>query len=106
MLLFAALGFTFLMRTGLYPPELRSTNLDSDWIWRKPVAWIAGGVHRTLLSTLSGITEQLARAGSKLAHSLYFEHGPTGRLARTRPSGSMALYMAVLLVAFMVFSFV
>ena len=31
LLLFAALAFTFLMRTGLYPPELRSVNLDTDW---------------------------------------------------------------------------
>ena len=106
LLIFAALGFTFLMRTGLYPPELRSTNLDSDWIWRKPVAWIAGGAHKTLLSALSGVTGNLARAGANLAQTLYSEHGPTGRLARTRPSGSMALYMAILLVAFMVFSFV
>ena len=30
LLFFSALAFGFLMRTGLYPPELRSTNLDFD----------------------------------------------------------------------------
>lgn len=105
MVLLAAVAYVVLLRTGLYPIPARSTNLDTDWFWRKPVAWIAGGVHEALLSALAGVTQKTAKAGSNLAHALYSEHGPTGRLARTRPSGSMALYMAVLLVAFMVFSF-
>ena len=41
LLLFSALAFTFLMKTKLYPPELRSVVLDVDWIWRRylPLAW-------------------------------------------------------------------
>ena len=39
------------------------------------------------------------------ALELYRHHGPTGTLARPRPSGSMALWMAVLLLGFLVFSF-
>ena len=35
LLAFAALAFAVLMRTGLYPPELRSTNLDTDWVYRR-----------------------------------------------------------------------
>jgi len=105
LLIFSALAFTFLMLNGIYPPELRSTNLDSDWFYRKPIAWISGGAHRVLLDALSGMTGQISKGITDLAHKLYHEHGPTGRLARTRPSGSMALYMAVLLVAFMAFSF-
>jgi multicomponent Na+:H+ antiporter subunit D len=31
LLFFSALAFSLLMRTGIYPPELRSINLDSDW---------------------------------------------------------------------------
>ena len=34
LLLFSALAFGWLMRSGLYPPELKSTNLDFDWIYR------------------------------------------------------------------------
>ena len=34
LLIFSALAFTVLMRTGIYPPELRSTNLDFDWVYR------------------------------------------------------------------------
>ncbi|HRC59700.1 MAG TPA: Na(+)/H(+) antiporter subunit D, partial [Candidatus Propionivibrio aalborgensis] len=34
LLVFSALAFAVLMRTGIYPPELRSVNLDSDWFYR------------------------------------------------------------------------
>lgn len=39
----AAMAFTVLMRTGLYPPELRSVNLDADVAYRKllPATWRA-----------------------------------------------------------------
>ncbi|QFG24600.1 Na(+)/H(+) antiporter subunit D [Actinomadura sp. WMMB 499] len=44
LLLFASLAFTLLMRTGLYPPELPSVNLDADVVYRRllPRAWDAG----------------------------------------------------------------
>ncbi|MBQ1088386.1 Na(+)/H(+) antiporter subunit D [Streptomyces sp. B93] len=41
LLLLASLAFTFLVRTGLYPPEVRSVNLDADVVYRRalPAAW-------------------------------------------------------------------
>ena len=35
LLMFSALAFTVLMVKGIYPPELRSVNLDTDWIYRR-----------------------------------------------------------------------
>lgn len=35
LLLFSALAFTLLMRAGLYPAEIRSTNLDFDLLYRR-----------------------------------------------------------------------
>lgn len=34
LLLFAALGFTLLLRSGFYPAEVRSVNLGSEWLYR------------------------------------------------------------------------
>jgi hypothetical protein len=34
LLIFSALAFAVLKRTGIYPLELKSTNLDSDWFYR------------------------------------------------------------------------
>lgn len=41
LLLFSALAFAVLKRTGIYPAELRSINLDSDWLYRRlpRLAW-------------------------------------------------------------------
>jgi multicomponent Na+:H+ antiporter subunit D len=40
----AAMAFTVLMRTGLYPPELDSVNLDTDVVYRRalPALWRRG----------------------------------------------------------------
>ena len=35
LLFFSALAFVWLQLKGLYPAELKSTNLDSDWLYRK-----------------------------------------------------------------------
>ncbi len=35
LLFFSALAFTWLKLSGLYPPELRSVNLDAEWVYRK-----------------------------------------------------------------------
>lgn len=35
LLFFSALAFTLLMRSGNYPAEMRATNLDADWFYRK-----------------------------------------------------------------------
>jgi multicomponent Na+:H+ antiporter subunit D len=39
LLFFSALAFVFLQLTGIYPPELRSVNIDSDWVYRKILPW-------------------------------------------------------------------
>ena len=51
LLLFSALAFTLLMRAGLYPAEIRSTNLDADWIYRRG----GGLVYRMFDKSLNGI---------------------------------------------------
>lgn len=74
LLLFSALAFTLLMRAGLYPAEIRSTNLDFDWLYRK------GGplVYRSMDKSLNGIN---AGAGGLVggriipAVSNFFESG-------------------------------
>ncbi len=35
LLAFSALAFTLLMLSGIYPPEIRCINLDTDWFYRK-----------------------------------------------------------------------
>ena len=44
LLAWSALAFSVLVRTGIYPPELRSVNLDFDWGYRKLMPVVATGV--------------------------------------------------------------
>jgi multicomponent Na+:H+ antiporter subunit D len=41
LLFFSALAFVWLNLRGMYPPELRSTNLDVEWLYRRlaPCGW-------------------------------------------------------------------
>ncbi|MCA1779895.1 MAG: Na(+)/H(+) antiporter subunit D [Xanthomonadaceae bacterium] len=98
LLLFSALAFTVLMRTGIYPPELRSVNLDFDWLYRRPIPALAMRAHR-LLARLR------ATGGEWMDWSLH--HLGSGRvlagLARTRPIGSMGFWAAAALAALLGF---
>ncbi len=44
LLFFSALAFVWLNKQGLYPPELRSVNLDMDWLYRKALPAISTGL--------------------------------------------------------------
>ena len=105
LLIFSALAFTVLMRTGLYPPELKSTNLDTDWFWRRLISRLAGGGLRGVLAIWSALGQRGLDASKRIGRALAHQHGPGGTLARTRPTGSMALWMAVLLLVFLASSF-
>lgn len=102
LLMFSALAFAVLMRTGLYPPELRSTNLDSDWFWR--VAWMR--LFRALERLFKGIRVRFSAAVfgllKRVSDGLMRHHGAQGVLARAWPTGSMLLWMAVLLAGLMI----
>ena len=97
LLFFAMLAFAVLIRTGLYPAERPSTNLNTDWIYRKAlpavVAWFLaiGGPARS--SALSRAERRLER----MLVQIYRHHGPAGVLARTLSTGSTVLWVAILL---------
>lgn len=48
LLAFSALAFTLLMLSGIYPPEIRSVNLDADWFYRKGTAVFMKFAHNVL----------------------------------------------------------
>lgn len=98
LLMFSALAFSVLMRTGIYPPELRSVNLDFDWSYRR----LAPAVVRGVSAAISAGQRLLARGWSRLLQAVVATvrrlHQPGGLLARTWPSGTSALWMMVLLL--------
>jgi multicomponent Na+:H+ antiporter subunit D len=97
LLMFSGLAFSVLMRTGLYPPEIRSTNIDSDWIYRR----LAPRIIARLVEAGSRIRARLVEAAERrfdaFVATVFRHHGPQGILARTLPPGITALWVAVLL---------
>ncbi|MBB5518257.1 Na(+)/H(+) antiporter subunit D [Amphiplicatus metriothermophilus] len=106
ILFFSGLAFAVLQKTGLYPPELKSTNLDSDWFYRVPgralLSWTAGATRALWRLSWRLFTGRVERAMERI----YAVHGPEGRLARTWPVGSMALWTAVVLGAALALAFI
>ena len=106
LLLFAALAFAVLLRMGLYPPEQNAINLDTDWFYRR----LAPNVIHSITNNLANVTDRLTAttrlAGRTLMRSVIRHYGPEGTLARTWPTGSMVLWIAVLLAASLVLYFV
>ena len=105
LLAFATLGVVFLHRSGRYPAEIPSVNLDAEWVYRK----LFPATYRYLVWGLSWARDYLAGWlrwwSSGLMRTLDRTHGPQGTLARTWPTGSMVLWVAVLLALFLVLDF-
>lgn len=106
LLLFSALAFAVLMRFGIYPPELKSVNLDTDWFYRrlapKVVRWIWDGA----LAVQTRLVRVAARSLNHLLVVVFHYHGPDGVLARTWAIGGAALWVLILLGGFLIVYFV
>lgn len=93
LLCFALLAFVFLMKTGLHPPEIRATNIDTDWIYRKAIPGV--------LPLLTAGVRQLSGGVSAFATMLL--GGAVARLSRlARPGGLLAIGWGVNSMMFVV----
>ena len=102
LLVFSAAAFAWLKVAGIYPPELHSTNIDVEWLYRRLAPrW----VQKTTAASRRAATAT-SRAGGNLGRHLMrlvlHHYGPEGTLARAWPTGSMVLWVAVLLGASLV----
>ncbi|MCC5794321.1 MAG: Na(+)/H(+) antiporter subunit D [Chromatiales bacterium] len=96
LLLFTGVGFFVLLKYVGAEPRI---SIDTDWIYRKAMPAMAGSIHRVgggaWQAALAAVNRKLAAVVSTVsAH-----HGPRGILARTSPTGSMVLWVAILLAA-------
>jgi len=103
LLMFSALAFTVLMLYRIYPPELRSTNLDFDWVYRRLLPRGALAVGRAIDTAYTHVTDD-AKAVIRSAISLSARaFSPGGLYGRTFGVGNaVAIIAFLLLVALMV----
>jgi multicomponent Na+:H+ antiporter subunit D len=102
LLMFAILAFVMLMRTGLYPAELRAVHLDTDWLYRRLIPGLAASTLKDLTEVRDFANAFITRQGERVFAALYRHHGPSGILARTWPTGSMVLWVTLMLAGTLV----
>ena len=102
LLVFSAAAFTWLKISGIYPPELHATNIDVEWFYRRLAPRAVQRVGRLVSSTGDAAARALRGGNKSLMRSVFRHYGPEGTLARTWPTGSMVLWVAVLLAASLV----
>ena len=106
LLVFSVIAFAVLIRNGWYPTEMRSTNLNTDWFYRKPGAAMVRGL-AALSGSIGGATAKVvAGSASRLSRLAHRHHGPDGIFGRTWPTGTMAFWMTVMLGAYLILAFV
>ncbi len=103
LLMFSALAFSVLMWTRIYPPELRSTNLDLDWFWRRGGPAMARTIHAGITGTRHAFGAALAARLSAISAYIVRQRQPGGLLLRSWPTGNMALWVMLMLSGYLLF---
>ena len=105
LLFFSALAFVWLNLKGMYPPELRSTNLDVDWFYRRGAPKV---LHRFFTVIWQWDNSLRNKFTAKLNTSLTYMAGRniqvSSILSKNFPLGSMVLWVAVLLAMYLFLS--
>ncbi len=107
LLFFSALAFVWLNLRGMYPPELRSTNLDFDWIYRRAFPNALQSMFSIIWKADNAIRQAfLVKLNQTLAFISRRYEGTSSLLSRTYPAGSMVMWVAVILATYLFLSFI
>ncbi len=102
LLFFSAFAFVWLNHKAMYPPELRSINLDAEWIYRR---WVPAGIRRIVLFLSLAKTSLSALIMAPMQRARYsFSQSSIAKyhLAESWPTGSMVFWVAIILAAYLV----
>jgi multicomponent Na+:H+ antiporter subunit D len=105
ILLYSALAFTFLKVTGIYPPELRSVNLDFDFSYRRVLPAAVRVIMRVGARVIDGVRELTRIVLDGVYRQIYRLHGPEGVFARTWSTGAIAFWAVLALWGFLLLYF-
>jgi multicomponent Na+:H+ antiporter subunit D len=106
LLMFSALAFATLQKTGLYPPELRSTVLDFDFSYRclapRALAWL-----ETLGAALGAAMGLRLQYGlERLRHYFTQQYGAKSGLSQISSSSNMATAVLAVFAIVLLFFFI
>jgi multicomponent Na+:H+ antiporter subunit D len=101
LLLFAALAFVWLEKIGLHPPEVRSVNIDVEWLYRKLMPATGRHVRQLAYRTSRTATIAFRRASNEAEKAMVKTRIGRFSLAASWPTGSMVLWIALILGAYL-----
>lgn len=104
LLLFSALAFTWLMRTGVYPPELRSTNLDFDIVYRRGLPALIRNLAHLIKSIDGAVRSRAIELLNACIAGIYSLSSERGSFAKSIGTGSMVFWVLTMLVAYLLIS--
>jgi multicomponent Na+:H+ antiporter subunit D len=99
LLLFSGLAFFLLL------PLLKRTltiTLDTDWVWRRLLTALVAALERSLDSVRALVGGAARGSLDRALAGIERQSGPDGSLARTWPIRSMALWVLILLLGYLV----
>ena len=105
LVLFSCLAFAVLWRTRVYPPEMRSTNLNTDWVYRKALPALVVWLMRVGSEVRRGALFRAQTRLDRFIMQVYRHHGPGGIMARTWLTGNSVLWVALLLGGYLLIYF-
>ena len=103
LLLFSGLAFFVML------PYLKRTltiTLDTDWVWRRLLPALLLNVGLPLVNIWHKLLRGLLSMGSELMSMVVHQHREDGRFARTWSTRSMALWVLVLLLGYLLLYYV
>jgi multicomponent Na+:H+ antiporter subunit D len=98
LLFFSGLAFFVLLD---FLKRTLTITLDVDWFYRAPGLWLIRSALQGLSLLGSRGELRLRQSVSAVWRLLERHHGPESTLARTWPTGSMALWVMILLLAYL-----
>jgi len=99
LLMYSALAFTVMMLWKIYPPELKSVNLDTDWLYRKGTTALLLPLSAATARSTESLFSLLASMKSKVLGIFDKTVGPGAWLSRSVDSaGMVTLTMGSLLI--------
>jgi len=108
LLFFSALAFVWLNMKNLYPPELPSTNLDADWLYRRWAPSFIVPIYFAIVSAKDKVAKLVHQTLSKAINRSYDreKEQPKGYFAQLWPTETMMAWVAVLLTGILLLYYI
>jgi multicomponent Na+:H+ antiporter subunit D len=105
LLFFSALAFVWLKLKNLYPPELHSVNLDAEWLYRRFAPNLITKSFNIIVNIDDYFRKKIIFYFKQCYKLLFYYNNPVGFLSQSKMTGTMVMWVVVLLFTYLLFSF-